>query len=261
MRDVEIGRIARALRIRRGWRQADLAQRAGLHRSVVSLIERGKLERMRHGTLRRVLTALEVRLVMRLDWRGPELDRLLDASHATMVAAWVTRLEAWGWRVWVEVSFNQYGERGRIDIVGWHPVSRAMLIAEIKTDMVDAQDLLGSMDVRTRLGPVLARQLNLPTPEAVVPALVFREDRTVRRRVERLAALFGRYDLRGRAAVSWLRHPEGAGAPRGLLLFSELSTAVGSRAIRPGRQRVRLPRTALTVNPTVSAIAAPSEAG
>jgi len=259
MREVEIGRVVRALRHRRRWRQQDLASRAGVHRSTISHIERGELDGVRNGTLQRVLAALEVRLVMRLDWRGPQLDRLLDAPHAALVAAWVGRLERWGWTVWVEVSFSWYGERGRIDLVAWHPAFRRLLITEIKTDMVDAQDLLGAMDVRTRLAPTIARQLGLPTPDMVVPAIIFREDRTVRRRVERLSALFGRYELRGRAAVSWLRRPQDA--TRGLLLFSDLSIAAGSRAMRPGAQRVRPARAAPSVERADASLTRASQGG
>ncbi|MGH2385783.1 MAG: helix-turn-helix domain-containing protein [Candidatus Limnocylindria bacterium] len=88
MRDVELGRIVRALRMRLGWRQVDLAARAGVHRSVISRVELGKLSGLTFETVRRVLDALNARMDIRLDWHGPELSRLLDADHASLVAAW-----------------------------------------------------------------------------------------------------------------------------------------------------------------------------
>ena len=42
-----------------------------------------------------------------------------------------------------EVSFSIYGERGVIDILAWHPGRRALLIIELKTDIVDVNELVG----------------------------------------------------------------------------------------------------------------------
>jgi transcriptional regulator with XRE-family HTH domain len=42
MDDIRVGAAFRAVRIRRGWRQQDVADRAGVSRALISLIERGK---------------------------------------------------------------------------------------------------------------------------------------------------------------------------------------------------------------------------
>jgi len=170
-------------------------------------------------------------------WRGAELDRLLDEQHSWLQAAWKARLEGWGWDVAVETSFNRYGERGRIDLLAWRAALRILLVIEVKTEVVDAQGLLGGLDVKTRLSPFVGRQLGWARPALVAPALIITQGSTNRDRISRLAPLFGRFQLRGRAAISWLRRPEGV--VTGLLLFSDLRPATTSRVTRLGRQRIR----------------------
>ncbi len=84
------------------------------------------------------------------------------------------------------MSYSRYGERGRIDLVGWHPAAGMLLIIECKTVLGDAQATLGTIDAKTRLARFVARQLDLPPPSAVVPVLIFRESMTSRRHVATL---------------------------------------------------------------------------
>jgi transcriptional regulator with XRE-family HTH domain len=251
MRDLELGHLVRALRRRRGWRQADCAMRASLHRSSWSNLERGLISAMAVETLRRCLAVLEVKLDLVPRWHGPVLERLLDERHASLQAAWKARLERWGWLVRAEVSYSRYGERGRIDLLAWHPQLRILLVIEIKTEIVDLQDLLGSMDVKRRLAPLVADQVGFGRARFVVPVLIVSEDASNRRRVVRFASLFGHLSLRGKRAISWMRLPDlaAASAPDGLLVFSNLSPATSSRVRRVGGVRVRPAKGSLSVDP------------
>jgi transcriptional regulator with XRE-family HTH domain len=240
MRDVDLGRVLRALRRRRGWRQEDAANRAGVHRSTWSLVERGHVDHLTFATVRRCLEAIEVKLDLQPRWRGAELDRLLDEGHATLQAAWKGRLEAWDWAVVAEASFNQYGDRGRIDLLAWHPVAQRLAVIEIKTELADAQNLLGALDVKVRVAPRVANSLGWPRPARVVPILIVRNSTTARDRIARLAPLFTSFAWRGRKGVSWLRRP--LGDCSGVLIFSDLRGANGGRATRVGGHRVRLRR-------------------
>jgi transcriptional regulator with XRE-family HTH domain len=232
-----MGRFVRMIRLRLGLTQADAGRRAGVSRSAVSLFERGHGVRLSVATVHAICAALGARLDHRLDWRGPELDRLLDARHAALGAVVKRRLERWGWIVQVEVSFSHYGERGRIDLLAFH-VSGILLVIEIKTDLVDVQALLGAIDVKTRLARQLSARYGWQV-RRVIPVIVFAEDRTTRRRVSELDTLFDRFSLRGRACVTWLRRPLGdSPAPSGLLWFAAVPAASG---VRSG-QRVRRPR-------------------
>jgi transcriptional regulator with XRE-family HTH domain len=241
MRDLELGRLVRALRRRRRWRQEDCAARAGVHRSTWSNLERGQVGGMAVKMLRRCLSVLEldVDLVLRGDRASHE--RLMDERHASMETHWTVTLRRRGWHVWAEHSFSHFGERGRVDLLAWHPPTRILAVFEIKTELADSQALLGILDAKVRLGPVLARQLGLPTPARIVPVLIFAESMTNRRRVRRIEPLLERFDVRGAAARSWLRWPSGGS---GLLFFSG---ANASRARDPSPHRVRLPAARLSV--------------
>jgi hypothetical protein len=115
-----------------------------------------------------------------------------------------------------------------------------LLVVEVKTMVADIQDLLGTLDMKLRLGPRLAAQRGWQ-PAGVRPILLFLDGATTRRRIREHDNLFRGFALRGAEARRWLRHPKDAGgreAP-GLLLFQSLpkEKLVGRR--NAGRQRVR----------------------
>jgi transcriptional regulator with XRE-family HTH domain len=227
-----LGRVARTLRVRQRFTQAALASHAGVSQRAVSALERGQGACLSLDTVAAVVAALGGRLDARIFWNGPELDRLLDAGHSTVASAVKRRLERWGWRVRVEVSFSRFGERGRIDLLAFQPERRILLVIEVKTELVDVQALLGSLDQKTRLATTVAQPFGWRAT-AIVPAIVFLEHSATRKRLGMVDTLFDRYSLRGRAAVTWLREPT-MPAPSGLLWF----TAAGARRDVP-RERVR----------------------
>jgi transcriptional regulator with XRE-family HTH domain len=227
----------RTIRIRQRLTQATLAALAGTGRKSVSMLECGRAGELRLATVSDILSALGARMDLRVLWNGPELDRMLDAAHSALGASVKRRLERWGWIVRIEVSFNRYGERGRVDLLAWHPRFRVLLVVELKTDFVDAQSLLGTLDMKARLGRHIARQFGWDV-RAVIPAIVFTENATVRRRLEAHDTLFDRYERRGRASISWLRRP--TDVPTGLLWFVTVPMGAGSSA----RRRWRAPRAA-----------------
>src|SRR5688572_23511897 len=121
MDDGRVGRIIREVRIRKGWRQIDLATRSGVSQRTVSEIELGPLEHVGLAMLRRVAAAIDVSVSTNVWWRGGDIDRLLDRAHAALVDHVVRELAAHGWETRLELSFNRHGERGSADIVAWHP--------------------------------------------------------------------------------------------------------------------------------------------
>ncbi len=154
-----------------------------------------------------------------------------------MEAAWKDRLERWGWIVMAEVSYSRYGERGRIDLLAWHPRLRILIVVEVKTEIVDVQALLGGLDAKTRLGSSVARDLRLGTPALVIPMLLASESSTNRSRIRQVESLFSRFDVRGRRAVRWLRRPDNLVA--GLLVFSDLRPVQATHVKSLGSHRVR----------------------
>jgi transcriptional regulator with XRE-family HTH domain len=225
------------LRHRRGWRQADLAARAGVSAGAIGLIERGRLERVSLRIVRRVASAVELRLGWDVGSRAVDLARLADADHARCADHIMRRLGSLGWLTRAEVSFNEYGDRGRIDVLAFHPPTATLLVVEIKTLIVDAQDLLGGLDVKRRVGPRVARSLGWPATLAIA-TLVVLNTTTNRRRVGQHPHLFGRFAVRGRAASAWLRRP--GPVDGGLLIMLNLPNRKHRDVRRAGRQRVRL---------------------
>lgn len=245
MRSHEVGAAARALRHRSGLRQFDVAARAGVSQSTVSRIERGAWDEIQWRSISAVCEAAGLRLGVEGRWRGGDLARLLDHDHAALTAAMQRRLEAAGWLSAFEVTYSRYGERGSIDILGFHPSTHVLLVVEVKSVIADIQGLLRPIDVKTRLGATIGRDQGW-TVRAVVPCLVVTDGTTARRRLAANAPLFSRFALRGRAAVQWLRAP--VGTPTGLLLLAGLPSMRGGNGRRAGRQRVRQRRADLIVD-------------
>jgi transcriptional regulator with XRE-family HTH domain len=235
--DRRLGMAVRAQRHRRGWRLVDLAAAAGVGPTSCSDLERGGAAGMTVATVRAIAAAVDLPLGWDVGWQRQTIDRLLDADHSALGARLADRLTGWGWIVRSEVSFNHYGDRGRIDILAYHPVHRMLLVVEIKTLIVDGQELLGGLDVKARVAPRVARELGWAV-RAVVPAIVVADSTTARRRVADLGALLARYAVRGNQAVAWLRSPDGS--PTGLLMLTKLPNTASGDARRAGRRRMRV---------------------
>jgi transcriptional regulator with XRE-family HTH domain len=158
MDGLRLGSVVRTVRIRKGLRQADVAAGAHVSIATVSRIERGNLESASVGVVVRIAAVLEIRLDWMPRWRGGELDRMLNAGHAAMHEAAARDLAGSAWLTAAETTFAIYGERGIIDILAFHPDRRALLVIELKTDIVDVQGLIGAVDRYRRLAPRIARE-------------------------------------------------------------------------------------------------------
>lgn len=228
----------RAIRHRLRWRQEDLAGRAGVSQDMVSLIERGHIERARLATLRRVAHELDADLVLQVRWRGGDLDRLLDEGHAALIGQTTGLLKAMGWTVRPEVSYSVYGERGSIDLLAWHPSAQILLVVEVKTELVSVEATLRKHDEKARLaGRIAGDQLGWRT-ERVARLLVLPESSTTRRRVDRQAAVIdAAYPFRGIGIRQWLRNPR---EPIAGLLFTRFQDGGSRRAgVAIARKRIR----------------------
>lgn len=240
MDDVTFGLSLLRVRLRRDERQADVAARAGVGTSTYSEIERGLLDGVTLRTLRRVCGALEVRLDLLPRWRGGDLDRLLHGRHAAMGSILAARLRGEGWEIAPEVSFNVYGERGIIDLLAWHPARRALLVIELKTELVDPNELLGTMDRRLRLARRIAEDRGWTDVATVSGWIVIAESRMNRRHVSAVRSLLrAAFPEDGRAARRWLRDPD-----RRQLALLFLSDAAEGSAVRHLAPRKRVRRTA-----------------
>jgi len=249
---IRFGRAIRALRRRHGLRQVDLAARTGMSDTLVSRIELGRLGTVPYASLHALARALGAELELNLRWRGEALDRLLDEAHAEIVDLMVSRLRSLGWETVVEASFSIAGERGSIDVLGWHAATGSLVVVEVKSLIPDVQAMISTLDRKARLAPVVARERGWACG-AVARFLFVAEGRTARRRVSRHAAIFdAAFPVRGREALAWLQQPKGP--PPSALVFvgpatrpiSSDSRGTGTRraVVTPPSRLVTVPRTA-----------------
>lgn len=235
MNDNQFGARVRAVRIRLGWRQSDVAEQARVCATTVGRVEHGDLDHLQVGAVRSVLKALEIDMPLQANWRGGDLDRLVDESHAQLVGVVAALLGNAGWSVQVEVSFSVYGERGSIDLLAWHPPTRTLLVVEVKTSLNSVEETLRRQDVKVRLARGVALERFGWKASAAASMLVLPDDTTSRRRVERHRAVLGQsFPVRGAEARSWVRSP--SGAPR-LLLFLSPPSGKGLAPTRRVRNR------------------------
>jgi transcriptional regulator with XRE-family HTH domain len=210
MEDQRTGAALRLLRIKRNWRQSDLAKVAGVSAATISRLERGHFAQLSLATMRAVGAALDMRLDVVPRWRGGDLDRLLNARHSAMHEAVAQMFaELPGWAVAAEVSFAVYAERGIVDVLGWHAATRTLLVVELKTELVDVQEVLGTLDRKRRLAPVIGRERGW-APAQVAVWLLLAESTTNRDSVRgHRAVLRGAYPAGGLEMRRWLQAPSG----------------------------------------------------
>ena len=156
---------------------------------MISRIERGIGGRMSLDVIDDVAQALGSRVDVRLSWQGEGLDRLLDRDHAQLVEATTRLLRASAWDVRTEVTFAVRGERGSVDLLGWHPASMTLLIVEVKSVVPDVQATLATFDRKGRLGREIAATIGW-RPRTIARLLVINATRTSRRRIEAHEATF-----------------------------------------------------------------------
>jgi transcriptional regulator with XRE-family HTH domain len=237
---IRLGAVCRALRIKKRWRQVDLATRAAVSEARVSSLERGLAGELHVDELMRIVSALGGQLDLVVRWQGGELDRLLNARHSALhesVARSFADLS--GWVIAPEVSFNVYGERGVIDILASHAASQTLLVIELKTEIVDINDLMGAADKKRRLAPGVARDRGW-VARAVALGVIVADSKTNRRRVQGHArTIRNAMPLEGRTVKSWLRAPAG---PMSCLSFWTDPTPTNAKSNLATIKRVRTGR-------------------
>lgn len=240
--DRQIGSTLRALRIQRKWRQVDLARRAMVSRETVAQIERGRAAKVPLHAVRSAADALGARLDTIVRWHGGDLGRLVNRRHAAMLEAMARYLQAL--ECWIsepEVSFSIYGERGVIDVLAWHAAARAVLVIELKTELVDINEMMGTLDRKRRLADRIARERGWG-PDTVGVWLAIADTRTNRRALAAHATVLrAKYQADGRTIRRWLREP--AGSILALGFMPNVGDVRLGRVSRPIRRVVR-PRTA-----------------
>lgn len=242
MDDARLARLIRVLRHQRGWRQADLAARAGVGSDAVVRFEAGRLGQMQMSTIRAIVAAVGLSYEGAVRGLRASEDRLLDERHATLSGGCATWLTSLDWLMRSEISYSEWGERGSVDLLAWHAATRSLIVIEIKTELASIEATLRKLDEKTRLASAIVRPFGW-RPASVSRLLVLPEDRTQRRRVVAHASILeAAFPLRTRAVRTWCKAP--AGLIAGLMFLASPPTArtVPGRAGRVRRRRVSPPR-------------------
>jgi transcriptional regulator with XRE-family HTH domain len=169
-------RVLGGIRRQKRMSQSRLGLRIGISRSEVSRWERSALRDCSVEDVERWAAALGAPPDHRAAVYGERPQS--DAEHARLQGSLIRLLGGAGWIAEPEVSFNVYGHRGRIDLLGYHPSHRVLLV-EVKTRLIDVQDVIGRRDIKRRVAPSLAAERGWSVV-TTVPALVIRESTTAR---------------------------------------------------------------------------------
>jgi hypothetical protein len=170
-------------------------------------VERGVIAGLSIENVERLVMALGAELDVRVRWRGEELDRLLDATHAAMGEELVRILTGLGWECPVEVIFAIRRELGTVDLLAWHPPTGRLLVIEAKSVVPDLQKMLSSLDRKFRLAREVAAQHGWHVT-GVAKAIVLAGTAANRARAERFGAtLKAVLPQDGRALRRWLATP------------------------------------------------------
>ena len=238
---VRLGLAVRALRRRHGWRQIDLARRAGVSQQAISRLERGRAQSTSFATADRVVGTVGADLDVVVRWRGGAVDRLLDERHAALSGVVSDRLATHGWNIHPEVSYAEYAERGSIDVLAIDEANRIVVVVEVKTELLSIEATLRKHDEKCRLAPrIVHGRFGMSGPWRTCGLLVLPDTGASRRRVAAHAAVLDRvYPLRGRELSGWLRDRsprEGGGG----LLFLPLTHGGSSGRSTSSPHRVRV---------------------
>jgi hypothetical protein len=206
-----------------------VAAAAGISPAAIARHENGVFHAVK--AIDQHAAALGLRLEIRLVGRGGELIRLADEEHAAAVEIVAAALRQWGCVVVTEAGFSEWGERGRIDLVAYDPTAGALVIVEVKTELLDLQKLFGDLDARERLVAGIARRYGWKV-ERRITVLGVAATAPNRRVVRQHPTLFAAFEAR-RLTRSRILGSEGR-----VLCWIAASDA-GRRGWLAGRQRVR----------------------
>lgn len=218
--DDRLAAASRALRRRRGLTQAALA-RPGVSRHTQRLLESGRAGRLQVDDIRDHFARLGATVRMTAWWNGASLDRLIDADHAAVIDAGMREFRHYSWPVLTEVTFNEWGERGSIDLLAAREDLKAVVVGEAKSAWGSIEETLRTLDVKVRLAPTIVKKRLGWIPSGVAALLIFPEGESCRRVARSHAATLSvAFPARNREIRRWLRRP--AGTLRGLWFLTDV---------------------------------------
>ena len=192
-----------------------MATGARVHRSCVSNVERGHFDAVPLRQLRAIASDLEIQLQLTASWHGADGVRIVNERHSRMHELVAQRLAVLSdWEFASEVSFAEWGERGVVDILAWHSLTRTLLIIELKTEIPDPAGLVAQVDRYRRLGPAIGRARGWDPLRVATWVFVAESDLNRRQVARHNVMLRNAFPLDGHFVRRWLRDPS-AGSVQG----------------------------------------------
>jgi len=190
----------------------------------------------------RIVEALGGRLALQIQWQGGDLERVINVRHSALHESLARSFLALpDWVLAPEVSFSIRGERGVIDIFAWHAATRTLLVIELKTEIVDVNDLMGKVDRKRQLAVEIGRERGWHALTVAVWVIVA-DSKTNRRRVTAHGTtLRAAFPADGRSVAGRLREPR---QPIARLSFWPDARDTGTRQDLATVKRVRVPKLA-----------------
>jgi transcriptional regulator with XRE-family HTH domain len=153
----------REARLARHWSVRILADRAGVSRSLVYLVENGEASSTEAAL--RLASALGMRLEFALSdarQRSPVRELGADIVHSAMGELEAAHLRGFGYNLGIDEPYQHYQFAGRADLAAWDLDRRALLHLENRTRFPDLQGAAGAFNAkRAYLGAALAARLGV----------------------------------------------------------------------------------------------------
>jgi transcriptional regulator with XRE-family HTH domain len=161
---VGLGSQIREARIARRWTAQALADRAGVSRGLVYLLEGG--ESASTEAALRLATALGLRVEIDLVDPRRRTDlrpvRLADPVHSAMGEFEAGHLRRLGYPLGLDEPYQHFQFAGRADVAAWDVQRRALLHLENRTRFPDFQEMAGSYNAkRAYLGASIASRVGV----------------------------------------------------------------------------------------------------
>jgi transcriptional regulator with XRE-family HTH domain len=210
--------------------------------ATISRIERGLFGTLSIEVIRRVATALEIRVDLVPLWRGGDLERVVSIRHSALHERLADRLGRYpGWTSAAEVSFSIWGERGVIDRLAFHSERRMLVVFELKADLSDPAGLIAQVDRYRRLAPEIARGRGWEAASVSCWAVVADTDTNRRRLKAHHELLRGAFPASRRELAELLQDP--VSRVDGLTFVAYPPARTGTRSLT-AIKRVKLGKTA-----------------
>jgi transcriptional regulator with XRE-family HTH domain len=229
-----IVRAVIAARTTLGWSQRRLAKSVGVSQTLVSRFERREPAAVSIEAAERMFDALGIRAQLQADLPVIHGERLqVDLVHAWACGYVGRRLTALGWEVRHEAEVGHGRYRGWIDVLGYRPKDRSLLVNECKTDLLDIGAIQRATSWYEREAWTAARRFGW-RPVRTVVFLLLLDSAEVEARLRTNRPLL-ETSFPGRSAQigRWIEQPGPAPPSRCLAMIDPAGR--GQRWLRPSR--------------------------